>query len=251
MIDGSNRIVLVEERHANIASIALDAVGDNIYWALDDWRDIIPCREAETADIPLLKRSKLDGSHVEILVRRRSIPGNRRADGCYLGHDGMQIDLDIDSGTIFWTNDLRPSEGELYVADMDGSNVSKWPGMWPGMTDIAAHTPSMKLYWRGKNWLVSRASYDGSSVENLISGGRGRGYSYEQMALDSVRGKMYYMGEAGTEIDSNGSLLFRANLDGTEIEEVVPVQFAPGKYTHFVFLDYDRPFALDTREHAP
>ena len=250
MIDGSNRIVLVEERHANIASIALDAVGDNIYWALEQLRDLVPCQE--TADIPLLKRSKLDGSHVEILVRRGSIPDRGRTDDCYSGQVGMQIDLDIDSGKIFWTNDLGGhDEGELYVADMDGSNLSKWPGMSPRMTDIAAHGPSMKLYWRGTNWLVSRASYDGSSVENLISGGRGRGSSYEQMALDSVRGKMYYIGEVGTEFDSNGSLLFRANLDGTEIEEVVPLQWAPGKYTHFVFFHYDLPFALDTREHAP
>ena len=148
-----------------------------------------------------IHRSSLDGTNVEQLVK----PELRYP---------ADIALDVLRGKMYWTD--RWGEGGIYWSDLDGSNLK--PLMdddysSEGATNIALDVDGGKIYWTSAvsggdaldGW-VARANLDGSNSEVLFDGA-----SPWDIALDSVRGKVYWM-------DFRYEGILRADLDGQNVE---------------------------------
>ena len=132
---------------------------------------------------------------------------------------------------IYWTtssersikrSNLQKPEIELVLS---GLNTTK---------DIALDMIDGKVYWTGvQTQGIYRANLDGTNVQLLIGECGPSGLvSHNNIALDLVAGKMYWT-ESGIYV--RFSKLRRANLDGTDVEDVVPPELL--KYPNGIALD--------------
>ena len=99
-------------------------------------------------------------------------------------------------------------------SDPDGSNVETLiTGVKPW--GIALDIEGGKIYWVGlfANQGLRRANLDGTNVEVLVQGTIG-----QDLALDLQAGKVYWAGSGKIQ---------RANLDGSEVEDVITRSFTP------------------------
>ena len=187
-----------EERQASTAESGAGA--SKMYWA-DQGTDKI-------------QRANLDGSQVEDVVT--ALPGVRRPNG---------LALDLAAGKIYWTNTFHEDEqgnDKIQRANLDGSQIEDLvtSGLeWP--IGISLDVAASKMYWADTHAnKIQRANLDGSQVEDLITSGLD---VPANMALDVAAGKMYWTNyqSAGTgPVPGSGEIL-RANLDGSQVENLV------------------------------
>ena len=185
------------------SGIALDVEYGKIYWI-----------DYDTAKI---RRANLDGSNVEELTQ----VGGRFGD----------LALDLGSGKMYWR-----TNNEIGRANLDGSNVEDLITVegYGGGGGFALDVGSGKIYWTENhhdsqtllfNGKIKRANLDGSNVEGLITGLR-RSTGLENLrslALDVGSGKMYWTDwhyDSDTE-SYNNSKIQRANLDGSNVEDLI------------------------------
>ncbi len=116
----------------------------------------------------------------------------------------------------------------LYVSDYYTKAILRYnlddPGSWPtpdapitvGRPGKLAIDPSgRKIYWIDRdNGTIRRADLDGSNIE-IIPVPPGMKYA---IALDPMRGKLYWI--------ARGDAIQRANLDGSDVETVIPARSA-------------------------
>lgn len=174
--DGSELEALVTDIHDPYA-IALDVPGGKMYWVDEDGN---------------VSRANLDGSSPEIGIVNIE-GGQMRA-----------IDLDVENNKMYFYEVFNE---DLYVADLDGSNVSV---IVPGVYGYAilVDTENDKIYFDDQNSAtLSRANLDGSGMETINDNGT-RIYG---MDIDYEEGKIYWSGRDSGEIS-------RANLDGSNTE---------------------------------
>jgi PKD repeat protein len=138
-------------------------------------------------------RMNMDGSNLEMIV-----------DGLY---DAYQISLDVTNGKLYWAEDAE-KDGTGYIGrtNLDGTNqeyvVSIDGG---GFYAVAIDTKANKIYYNDwKNRVLYRADSDGSNATPILSDVSG--YAIE---VDAEHNKIYF---------ENDKLLYRANLDGTDVE---------------------------------
>ena len=90
-------------------------------------------------------------------------------------------------------------------------------------------TPLIQMYWTDSGRNIQRGYTDGSHIETLVSWVHGNG-NIARLDLDMVNRKMYWL-------DSHEDKIKRANLDGTNIEDIVTL---PN------FSEYISEYALDS-----
>jgi len=199
-LDGSNYENLVAPQHptawlqAGRMGIALDVDNGKMYWTTASDQPV-------ALDLPwlfpsVINRANLDGSDVESIV----------------------------------------------VLDVDNSKTCRFSG------GFALDLARGKVYWSSKCtmnqfvYLIQRANLDGSNVEDLVvhNSRRRQDPTYSEskrtIALDVAGGKMYWIASQGIAISQSRipshslrsirdspALIQRANLDGTEIEDVVGI----------------------------
>ena len=188
--------------------IALDGAAGKIYWTVWD-SDL-----RRTGGRNNIQRANLDGSQVEDVVT--ALPGVRRPNG---------LALDLAAGKIYWTNTFHEDEqgnDKIQRANLDGSQIEDLvtSGLeWP--IGISLDVAASKMYWADTHAnKIQRANLDGSQVEDLITSGLD---VPANMALDVAAGKMYWTNyqSAGTgPVPGSGEIL-RANLDGSQVENLV------------------------------
>ncbi len=133
---------------------------------------------------------------------------------------------------IYWTNECsvpkRDAWQGVYRANLDGALVEELVTDVVSPHGIALDLNGGKMYWLEAIFII-RADLDGSTVETIgqipFSG------SLQDIALDMAGAKIYW-----TSIDfSSGGAIYRANLDGSELEVV----HAPGNLfrPHVLTLD--------------
>jgi len=121
-------------------------------------------------------------------------------------------------GKLYWTNDEH-----IQRSDLDGSNVEVLIESTKGSRVFSMKFDAVggKIYWLDIHALSSgslrRANRDGSNVEILVEPLSGFPVYGAGFDLDLTNGKVYW---------TNGSGIFRANLDGTGLERVVVVNEA-------------------------
>lgn len=158
-----------------------------------------------------IRRSNLNGSAVEDVLTDLIRP--------------RDIALDLHNRKMYWVD----SPANVYRANLDGSDIEEIingddPDVPPhGMRhkpfSIALNPIENKIYW-GNNfpWEIRRADYDGSNIEVVklwenIDDVFPIRVDAESLELDVKAGKMYF-------VDSLNDNLARANLDGTNYEEL-------------------------------
>ncbi len=151
----------------------------------------------------VIRRSDIDGANVEDII----ISG--------LG-DPQSIDIDPDGGKIYWTDQTG---NRIRRADLDGSNIQNiiTSGI-NGPEGLMLDRTAQKIYWNEQpGATLRRANYDGSNIETLRTDLSGW---VVQLSLDLVNNKVYW-----TE---NGNRIRRCNLDGSNAELVLTVNYAYG-----------------------
>jgi sugar lactone lactonase YvrE len=156
-----------------------------------------------------IRRANLDGSQIEDLVTT----GVESPRG---------IALDIVGGKMYWTDSATD---KIQRANLDGSDVEDL--VTTGLISphgIALDPIAGHMYWTdGSYRRISRANLDGTNHEVLLRTGPDSGPS--GIALDLEVGKFYW-----TDIDPATGGIRRANLDGSNVEELIVVphgDFAP------------------------
>ena len=225
-LDGSNIEPLVTTGLRYPHGIALDVAGGKMYWTDFGTRSI--------------QRANLDGSNIETLVTT----GLERPRG---------IALDVTGDKMYWTDSGTRS---IQRANLDGSNIETLLTELSLPDGIALDVSARKMYWR--TWgpgLIQRANLDGTNVETLTTAN-----DPQAIALDVASGKMYWTDGFGgikrnnldgsqveilitdlnflTDIDldiagnkmywigGEGGLIQRANLDGSNIEDIASQKLA-------------------------
>ena len=192
-LDGSLVEALVSE--GNIDGLALDPVGNKMYW--------ISARR--------LRWANLDGTQVETFL-----PVEANA------HAGLFLDLA--GGKLYWIG-YRDGSRAMQRANLDGTQLETFftNTPLPSLTESFALDLTKSKVYGIKFDIIYRANLDdGSHVEYLVRD-VGDGTS---LALDMAGGKMYYTAQPGKSPRLDG--IYRANLDGSQVEALVTGLDDPG-----------------------
>ncbi|MCK4625382.1 MAG: PEP-CTERM sorting domain-containing protein [Phycisphaerae bacterium] len=136
--------------------------------------------------------------------------------------DSAGIDLDLAGGNVYWTTSNSSGDSGIYRSDLDGGNVVNLLTVPRFTTGLALDPSHGKMYWT--NWngkTIQRSNLGGDNVETLIDTGL---YGPIGIAVDPDGGKMYW---ADNLTAPGGGCIRRANLDGSDIEDIVTGLFYP------------------------
>ena len=202
-LDGTNveNVVSADAEYAEY--IALDVADGKIYWT--NWL------------YNKIQRANLDGTNVQDIVTGLESP--------------EYIALDVAGGKIYWTDWWT---GKIQRANLDGTNVQDIVTGLRFPYGIALDVAGGKIYWTDRlTGKIQRANLDGTNVQDIVTGLE----SPEYIALDVAGGKMYWTEKKEWEDDNDEEWytyweddndeewytykIQRANLDGTNVEDVV------------------------------
>lgn len=190
-LNGSDAEVLVT-KGPKALDLALDLVAGKVYW---------------TEDHGTIRRADLDGSNAEDLVES-------------VGAE--QVALDSERGKMYWT-----SVEKIQRANLEGSDAETLISLdeqYGPVETLALDVANAKMYW---HWLnldsgyfgysgIQRANMDGSNVENLVAIIEAdRSLLVTAFSLDVRKGNLYWV-----ELDPESAAIYRAELDGSNVEEV-------------------------------
>lgn len=125
---------------------------------------------------------------------------------------GAVSELDFDSveRKLYWSNLF----GELYRSNLDGTNVEL---VSSGKRYFELHAQSHSIFWLDSNRLhIMRSDLDFTATTQIISV---TGAYASSLVVDDVNEKIYWIEHSGTGLDRRH---FRASLDGTQLEEILP-----------------------------
>ncbi len=188
--NGTDRIVRADPDGTNIVpivtgidfprGIAVDQTGGKIYWTETVRNEI--------------QRCNLDGSDIESLL---TVP------------DPTDIALDVVHGKMYWTG---RTGGTIESANLNGTAHQVVITGLNTPIGIAVDGYNNQLYWVDAGMdKIKRAKLDGSSIEDLVTGGM---VTPEDVELDLGSGKMYWS-------DAVPDKIMRANLDGTNVVSAI------------------------------
>ena len=210
----------------NATSLAVDAVGEKLYWT-----------EKTDNRTGKIQSANLDGTNGQLVRNLTSTPLdltlNTTSGKLYLSNawgkiqrmnlDGSDFQpnlvtglktpknlvLDTASGKLYWTEQISKTTGKVQRANLDGSNVQLVKKLTSVPRGMALDGTNRKLYLTNAWGKLQRMNLDGSNFQpNFITGLVSPG----QVAVDVIGDKVYWT-EKGK--------LRRANLDGGNIQDVV------------------------------
>ena len=191
--DGTNIEDLVIDGLCAPSGIALDTDGGKMYWA-DGCAGI--------------QRSNLDGTDVEMLVAKEAARPN-------------DVAVDINNGKIYWTN---YKAYKIQRANLDGTNVEDLIELPKVPQGIALDVNEDKIYSTEAHpntgaGIIRRLNSDGTKPQVLLQPAviqleKTRLSSPSGIAVDPYGGKIYWT-------DLNPGRIHRANLNGTDAEDIV------------------------------
>ncbi len=216
--DGSNVVDLVIGLD-NPNGVAVDVTGGKVYWTDDGSNKI--------------QRANLDGSSVEDLVttglerpfqialdysgkmywtdrgtgkvQRAAVDGTSVEDLATGLADALAVGIDVAARRLYWTD-----AGNLYRAALNGTGAQLLATIEGRPHSIEIDANDGRMYWVNDAGIhkIQRADLDGANVEDVATGVRGLG-----LGIDPSGAKVYWTAYLG-------SRMRRANLDGTDQEEI-------------------------------
>ena len=212
-LDGSNAEPLITRSNEALLGLALDVAGGQIYWTA--WTFTFTDSEGG------IYRANLDGSNVETLVTGQHLP--------------YSLALDVAGGQIYWTAiDPEAEEGGIYRANLGRlqrrsthrrTERSKLLGLRCGWrTDILDRDrPGGRGGWHlsYETWTAPTSKHSSPNPNIPFHS------PWPWMWLEDR-----YTGPAWTAIDPEGfaeeGSIYRANLDGSNVEALIAGQNVPG-----------------------
>ena len=169
--------------------VALDIVGNKMYWV--------------DAGANKVQRANLDGSNVEDLVNTQGQP--------------FGVAVDTTNGKLYWST-WNP--GKIRRANLDGTNVEDFVTGLSEPEDIDLDLSRGKIYWTDTvTNKIQRANLDGTNIEDLVTTGLSHPLG---LTLDVLEGKIYWTNSSFHTGPWPGlDKIQRANLDGTNVEDLV------------------------------
>ena len=183
-LDVTTTEILIPNEIRTPLGIALDHDAGKMYWA--------------DGEASRLQRANLDGSELESVLEFA------------FGYPD-QIFLDLDNSKIYWSDqNLESNFFTLRRANLDGSELEELGQLEMGIyaVDVVAGKVYGRIGLNAGSRTIVRQNLDGSEREELVVGVR-----LTDLALDVPDGKFYWTEGADANIK-------RANLDGTEAEEI-------------------------------
>ena len=158
-------------------------------------------------DSTKIQRSDPDGSSIEDVLAANGLS------------NPIAIALDVNGGRMYWSSGSPP---KIHRADLDGSHREALVTI--GLIrplGIALDLAAGKMYWADGFWntpgKIQRANLDGTGIETLVVADAN---APSGVALDIPSGKMYWT-------DWSTRKILRANVDGSEVEDVVTTGSSP------------------------
>ena len=180
-LDGSDVEDLVVRERVEVVGLALDLEGRKVYWS-----------EARGT----IHRADIDGTDVEDFFAP-------------IVRAPYSVAMDPGDGRIYWSDLLT---GSIQRAGPDGSGLEIVIGGLKSPRGLLLR--GNRLYWADPGWenrragMIQSAKQDGSDRETIVRGH----LNPDQLALDLTHRKIYWT-------ESGRSLIRRADLDGTDIED--------------------------------
>ena len=186
---------------SNSYGMALDMSSGKIYWG-DYGTGKIQRTSILTGKT---QRANLDGTDVEDL---------------FSASRPSKIALDVSERKIYWVRDNR----RIKRSNLDGTGGEEDVAGNYRLVDIALDLSERKIYWtNGYNDSIYRANLDDTESETVLTPHLVNGmgfpnavYEPRGIALDMSAGKIYW-----TNDYSNSDAIYRANNDGTHVEELL------------------------------
>ena len=206
-LDGSQPEVLMPYL-SGARRMDVDAAAGKLYWT--------------SSGHDMVRRSNLDGSHIENLIRISS-------------YGPSDVSVDVKNGKVYWSNGLAKT---ISWANLDGSNIEEIISDIYHPGKVAIDPVNEKLYWTpGRPEMIGRTNLDGSVVEYISMTGIS---AISDFAIDYEIGKIYI---------ANGvdNIIQRVNLDGTGLETLVDNDF---RSIESIALDFagNRMYWLDAQD---
>lgn len=216
-LDGSDPVdvFIYDDIYANPRGIAVDPRSELLFWS-------------ERSSIAT---ARLDGSEHHTVIDDAG------------GDAAIAIDLVHDK--LYWTSGT--SQFSIQRANLDGSGVELLvPGAQP--TGLALDVAGGKMYWADRgiaegSAIIRRASLDGTGNEILVGGLEPN--TVFGIALDLSQRKMYWGGFG------SGDRIRRANLDGSDVEDVIGPVGIIGALAVIPAEDHDQDGACDAADECP
>ena len=247
--DGSNPVTIINEPELDIETFTIDPLDGVVYWSgssnqvgrggdiyrtnldgsmstlflekdripaganpgspgtllVDPLRRTLTIGGMDTHDI---LRSDLDGTNYEIAV-------NKFTDDAYI----FGMDIDTARGILYWAACCPDSgpEGIMRLSIDSGERVDgPWAGLEVNPHGLAIDPLHDKLYW-GRDTEIMRANLDATGFEEILSDLP----RVDRVKLDVLGGKLYWMGGLDFIDGAPVRSLWRANLDGSEMETIL------------------------------
>ena len=201
-LDGANRrTIAVGQNYPT--GVAVDVARARVYWTT-----LPSAADASPAIAGAIKRAHLDGTGVETL-----------ATFAPQASFAWQIAVDAGAGKLYWVaNDWvgvgtssrdAACRGRIMKSGLDAKNPTTVAESLCGATDLAlGGAAPARVYWTDEDAAtISCMGADGTGRTVLVGGQTGA----ESVAVSPSIGKIYWIA---------GSSLFRANLDGSGVENV-------------------------------
>ena len=177
-------------------------------------------------------RVDTNGGPVDLVIDTRTpIPSQKVAQSNLLGDVDNNGQVDISDAIVvalyIADNTITiPNNGDISLGDVNRDGQIDYIDVWliityhvlPEALDVpvTSATGAEKMYWIDYGTKkIQRADLDGSNVEDLVTTGLSAPL---RLALDVVRGKMYWIDEP---IPALPKKILRADLDGSNVEDVV------------------------------
>ncbi|MEK6675397.1 MAG: hypothetical protein AABZ47_07045 [Planctomycetota bacterium] len=218
--DGSD-LQILNPTVTHTVNIAVDVSGGKIYWTGSNsvWRSNLPNgsdpeRIVESSNLyPTGLDLDLNSGKLYVMVRSGNTTGIRRAnlDGTDLQDvinlpftsSSWDLALDAHSQKLYWS---EPSRKLIYQLNTDGTGLSVIATSLVGPYALAVDSESGDLVWDERDWsIIRRANLDGSNSRVVVT----QPLSPAGLALNSSAGNLFY---------TDRSMVFRADLDGTNSE---------------------------------
>jgi sugar lactone lactonase YvrE len=252
-LDGSNTEELPTTQFGAPHDLAVDTFNEKMFWTSSEHGQLKSGKRT-LLDYGKMLSADLDATHVETLFAtgqtRIIVDRSDTHDVIVSGDEGPYgIALDLPHRKIYW---CEFHGSRIRRCDLDGANVETLVERAGQARDIALDLSEKKVYWTTFQGEIKRANFDGTGVELLVEGLS----NPHGIALDIRRGRMYWAdvhrieradmdGQNAEQIwvdqnreatgieldlrndkiywaDYKGQKIFRADLDGSHVEEVVP-----------------------------
>lgn len=201
---GANFHSLIKSEVAQPYALAYDPVTEKVFWADSGFQKIRSCN--------------LDGTEAADVVAITNIYNTQ------LGF----FSLHLGERRIFWVEYPDFYFTTLQSAEFDGSNVTNhfliYSNSFQAIENFTLDSAQNRIFWTKRNSALGRNEFwtgnlDGTNIHFLFSQ-ESEGYDYlRDIEFDPGSQKLYWFS------DSFPESLWRASLDGSDMEELFPNQF--------------------------